>query len=255
MKKLISLSLLTICLLTATSSCKKDNVSPGNNGNNNNGNNNNGNNGNNNNGNNEDTKIVINDLLNYYFVYVNSDGNLRVIYFFMDNGNLSGYRDGLNNRKGVESPAISNDVFTCNISAQTYSFTLKKDASGNISMISYTSSEGVYSNLEMFKTTDAPVFASTNGTDNIFHYSNNGDGIYLYFDYENGNVWRHDSPAGGLSGSIPYYLLSNNIGWKSGDENTMGVAVPKWKGNSSIKMVTQSSIPDLGQGVQTAFEL
>jgi hypothetical protein len=50
-------------------------------------------------------------------------------------------------------------------------------------------------------------------------------------------------------------MLSNSIGWKSSDESTIGVAVPKWQGNNSIKMVTQSGISDLGQGVQTAFEL
>lgn len=229
-------------------SCQKDNNPPDPNGNNNNGNGNN--NGNNNN--NSDTVVTLNDLVNYYFVYKNPDGKLRVIYFFNDNGSVNAYRDGLGNRRGMEGMAMNSNSLSCKFGSVDYTFRFSKQNS-NISLANYTSSEGAYDNLQMFKVSDVPVFASTNATENIFNYSNNGNGVYLYFGYQNGNVWRYDC-VNGPGNSMGYYLIGTSIGWKSNDEATFGVAVPDWAGNSNVKMLLESTIPDLGSGVQTAFE-
>lgn len=243
---LLKISFMALVACLALASCKKDNNPPDPNQNGNN------NNGNNNGNDNSDTVVTLNDLVSYYFVYKNPDGALRVIYFFNDNGGVNGYRDGLGNRRGIENQALNGNTLSCSFGSVNYTFKFNK-ADGNLSLINYTSSEGAYNNFQMFKVSDAPVFASTNATENIFNYNNNGNGVYLYFGYQNGNVWRYDC-VNGPGTSMGYYLIGNNIGWKSNDETTFGVAVPNWAGNNNVKMLLQSTIQDLGSGVQTAFE-
>lgn len=201
-----------------------------------------------------DLHITTADLLAHYLIIELSSGDLRVDYFYMDGTTLKGWRDGLNMRRGMESLSLNNDTLKYTISGTNeYTYVLKKGTSGKLSVISIqTSTEGVVAHCEVQTVADAAPFVST-GSEHIFKFINsNGDNVYLYFSFMGvGNVWRYDG-NNGSSDYMAYYMLQENLGWKSNDEQTFGVAVSSWKGNNVIDMLLQSTVPQLGPDIQAA---
>jgi len=245
--------LLISCLFISVTSCKKENKNPepdpANNNNNNNNNDDDPPPG-------SDTKITSTDLLAHYFIIELSSGALRVDYFYTEGTTLKGWRDGLGMRRGMEDLSLSNDTLKYTISGtNVYTYVLQKAANGRISIINtITSTPDVIAHHEIQPVADATPFAST-GAENIFRYiKSDGDNVYLYFAFTGeGNVWKHDGVTG-ASDYMGYYLLHKNLGWKSNDDRTFGVAVSSWKGNNEIDMLIQSSVPELGTGIQAASE-
>lgn len=209
------------------------------------------------------TSVTTSDMLNYYIVFQTSTNQYKIIYFVKENNAINAYYDGLAIRKITAIENISGNVlnlkYTLNNQLAIFTFNLNKDSSGNVTLGSYSLDFPGYSivHAEMYKNSDAPVFLNSFGNNTIYTYTkaSDEDAVFLYFNqFAPGTAWKYDDKHG-PSSFMPLYAIGNNVGWKSNDESTFGIAVNKWWNHNFAVMLIQTNISELDAGnhIATTF--
>lgn len=215
--KLLPLVMLFICV-----SCKKHNVAP----------------------NGEDptktTQISASELVDYYLVAERKTGKAKLsLMTFVNEGNVT--KASLNGRgflRGLEV-ANTNSTFTFNCDFGNFTYTLERDVNGTIKLKSYNVNGGddlVYALLVKKNDASAFALASFKAGDLLFKFK---DPTTLDWDIKPVQILYYPKPvyANLPAQSLPYYNLPV-AGFKTNDEQIMGVTVPSWLGiNSPVMLV------------------
>ncbi|RAV27470.1 hypothetical protein [Sinomicrobium soli] len=220
------------------------------------------------NGNNDDdnssTEVIPTDLLDYYVVFETSSMRCYVLYFTEDNGSIMANVDGLGVHRGMEVTSLTKETLEFEYNEGVilnFSF----DKNNDDVMLTDYSTEGTESSIthaQSDKTANAPVFYKPPGSNDtkIWHYTKTetfcgttDTEVYLYFDYNNEHIWKHDG-ACGPSAYWGYYFIGGNPAWKSDGENTFGAVINNWKGSNEPTMVLETFVDEMQPGkVHTAY--
>lgn len=191
----------------------------------------------------EDKSIKITELTDYYIAGISQD-ELSVIYFTSEEGKVYAHFHGLGRygKIAVGADNFADNQLTLNIQRLDYKFLFAKGKPGGIVLESYSVPYEGESGL--YKVADAPEFQSTTNQGIGYEYKSSNTTVSMYFKtLSSGTVWGVSyTGSGGFPVEAPNYLLGNKVGWKSGDDSTLGVIVPDWKGSGPVMLIQTDNI-------------
>ena len=213
--------------------------------------------------------IEINELKDYYIVLSGGAEALSVIYPVIAYGKIESFKsmNKSNSLTYVGDSSIDTKFTYSNNTLNFYngliglysSIVFEKDNQNNIKIKSVSSTANPYKHVEMFKILDAPIFYRKQGTSvgKYYTYTNsNSEDIYIYFDYDAGNVW-HWEYDGVVSNDMSFNILNYNLGLiKNTYPRIFGASVPTWKGNDipTLLFISDINDPHFESGYHEAVE-
>lgn len=176
--------------------------------------------------------VVAGELLDYYVVAENniSAHKLSLLYFTQD-GNTIKAHTHIQGGYQVRDLVVKNRKFTIDLYADgksLYNFQLEKDAAGKLKLKSYefkfNGQDNELAYALLIKKTDLPEFTNTfyKMIRSNVSFSMIKDGVPLGINTT--NILLTNTGA-----SIPTYRLAN-VGFKSNNDEYLGIAVPYWNG-------------------------
>ena len=203
-------------------------------------------------------EVVPDNLLDYYVVFETDIQRCYVLYFTQENGKIMAYIDGLAFHRGFEVTTLTDETLRFEYNeGKFFNFNFDKN-NGEVELTGYASSgiEASITHAQSEKVANAPVFYTDpennimkifTYTKTVSHCSQTDKSAFIYFDYNNGPIWQHDSSCG-PSDYLGYYFVGDKIAWKSNDEKVFGAIINNWKGTNKPTMVLQSYIDEMQTG-------
>lgn len=185
------------------------------------------------------TAVTAESLNGYYVPYQDEDEEdnqrYRVIYFVKEDGIMKAYLDGQGTRR--ITPLIVNDnkfIFDPNGDGSVvFNFSFSVDTSGKISLTSLTKSgTSVLIHYEMFSSSQTPSWGGF-----TFERTSGVSSFFKYYSFSSNKTLFANSTTASTEPNQGCYELGNSIGFKSNSEILMGIFVPSWKGDTSVKML------------------
>lgn len=183
--------------------------------------------------------ITAESLNGYYVPYQDEtqEGNqrYRVIYFVKEDGTMKVYLDGAGTRR--IAPLTVNDnkfIFDSNADGSViFNFNFSADDNGKISLTSLTKSgTSVLIHYEMFSASQTPSWGGF-----TFERSAGVSNFIKYYSFSSNRTLFANSMTSNTEPNQGCYEIGNSIGFKSNSESLMGIFVPSWKGDTSVKML------------------
>lgn len=183
--------------------------------------------------------VTAESLNGYYVPYQDEteEGNqrYRVIYFVKEDGTMKAYLDGAGTRR--IAPLIVNDnkfIFDSNADGSViFNFNFSADDNGKISLTSLTKSgTSVLIHYEMFSASQTPSWGGF-----TFERSAGVSNFIKYYSFSSNRTLFANSMTSNTEPNQGCYEIGNSIGFKSNSEILMGIFVPSWKGDTSVKML------------------
>jgi len=183
--------------------------------------------------------VTAESLNGYYVPYQDEteEGNqrYRVIYFVKEDGTMKAYLDGAGTRR--IAPLIVNDnkfIFDSNADGSViFNFNFSADDNGKISLTSLTKSgTSVLIHYEMFSASQTPSWGGF-----TFERSTGVSNFIKYYSFSSNRTLFANSMTSNTEPNQGCYEIGNSIGFKSNSESLMGIFVPSWKGDTSVKML------------------
>lgn len=183
--------------------------------------------------------VTAESLNGYYVPYQDEteEGNqrYRVIYFVKEDGTMKAYLDGAGTRR--IAPLIVNDnkfIFDSNADGSViFNFNFSADGNGKISLTSLTKSgTSVLIHYEMFSASQTPSWGGF-----TFERSAGVSNFIKYYSFSSNRTLFANSMTSNTEPNQGCYEIGNSIGFKSNSESLMGIFVPSWKGDTSVKML------------------
>jgi len=183
--------------------------------------------------------VTAESLNGYYVPYQDEteEGNqrYRVIYFVKEDGTMKAYLDGAGTRR--IAPLIVNDnkfIFDSNADGSViFNFNFSADDNGKISLTSLTKSgTSVLIHYEMFSASQTPSWGGF-----TFERSAGVSNFIKYYSFSSNRTLFANSMTSNTEPNQGCYEIGNSIGFKSNSESLMGIFVPSWKGDTSVKML------------------
>lgn len=198
-----------------------------------------------------ETPINMSELLDYYLVSERKTSNTRlaIMYFTKEGDVIKANLHGIGHLRSKEVTA-SNSSFSFNTDGfGTFSYTLEKDATGRIKLKSFNYNGGDDLNYAMLiKKSETVVFANSSFKtgDLLFKFKNPGS---LEWDIQSKVIGYTTGPpplnlrtpvfATSPELTLPYYSLLD-LGFKSNNDQFLGIAVPSWKDAASPIMLIEN---------------
>lgn len=185
--------------------------------------------------------ITAESLNGYYVPYQDEtqEGNqrYRVIYFVKEDGIMKAYLDGQGTRR--IAPLVVNDnkfIFDSNADGSAvFNFIFSTDNTEKISLTNLTrtgSSDITLIHYEMFSASQTPSWGGF-----TFERTAGVSGFFKHYSFSANRTLYSNSTIANTEPDLPCYELGNSIGFKSNNDILMGIFVPSWKGDTSVKML------------------
>lgn len=183
--------------------------------------------------------VTAESLNGYYVPYQDEteEGNqrYRVIYFVKEDGTMKAYLDGQGTRR-IAALIVNDNKFIFDSNADgsvLFNFSFSTDTSGKISLTSLTKSgTSVLIHYEMFSASQTPSWGGF-----TFERSAGVSSFFKYHSFSVNKTLYANSTAANTEPNQGCYELGNSIGFKSNNDILMGIFVPSWKGDTSVKML------------------
>ncbi|RYD97036.1 MAG: hypothetical protein EOP54_12090 [Sphingobacteriales bacterium] len=194
------------------------------------------------------------EALTGYYIAIERESNdimqYRLVYFINENGNVKVYHDGAATRR-IGDVVVSDNKFSFDLNANgqdVLEFVFLSDASGNISLKSLVnkgtgSAAMQIQHAEMFKTSSVPGWGGE-----TFKRKAGAPEYFMYYSFSDSKTMYANSTSPATVPSMACYTLGNDLGFKSNNDILLGIFVPSWKGDATIKMLLNNKdLPDVAQ--------